>query len=513
VGPHRPVIALLLTIGLSLSCVSSNRTWIEPRVARLELEGWFELTSPDFILYSNGTKEDLEALAVDLARYIAVVERLVEAESPKTPAHLVVVDERAEELFIPYRWYEAYMGHTLAGFNGFVRGGRYDPTVRSVLLHEYTHYLTGRNTRLNYPIWYEEGFAEFLGPIRARGDTMEVGSRPPWRLEQLKARQARKEPIDLSKIFSFERSLGAYWPSEFYAISWATVHYLNSDPERRKRLTSMVKKQASGLGWKKAYSTTFSESLEDLAKKIEHHAAILNRGTPAAILYLPFEALEIRTKWKLRALTPQETIRLFAEFAVQGVVAASDEYKLMLAVGLFERALELTPNDSRTHAGLASALSQQGKFERAETHLMEFETDPDPSVTALVLAGHALAQHARSLEGDELVNEREEKHENAIHLYRGALEVEPENAFALAGLGHSLLAIKEFEQARESLAKAQSFGEWDAALTLDRARVEQEMGFSDRARVFWKEVVRLGSEEQAKEAAALLVLEDVNAAR
>jgi Flp pilus assembly protein TadD len=503
-------VLILAVMTTTLSCAAQIGSRINQAVSKIEVNDWHELTSNDFVLYSRGSQEDLESFAVDIARFIAVVERLVDAESPKSRARLVLVNGRARELFIPTERVLGFMGHTISGFSGFVRAGQYDPVVRSVLLHEYTHYLTLRNTRLRYPTWYTEGFAEFLGPIRTRGDTMEVGSRPPGRLEALRRRRQRQDPIDLAEIFAFQRGAGIPTPADLYPISWATVHYMNSTPDGQAMLLKMIDAQARGVEWKVAYSNAFSLSLEELATKVEQHAKTLSDGTPAAVLYLPIEALNVRTDWTIRALEPADTLLLLAEFAAQGVVYGSPEYNQTLAKSLFHRALQSRPNDSRLHAGLAAVLAQQSDFEASDSHLAVFHQDPDPSEAAIVHAAHAIRLFAASLSTDELEDERKKANKTAIQLYERALEIESKDPIALAGLGYSLVASDRFADAREPITRAQSLGEWNAELALDRGRVEAKTGFVKEAKLFWSEVVRLGTEEQSKEAAALIVLAEVN---
>jgi tetratricopeptide (TPR) repeat protein len=500
----RPLVALLITSLFLVSCASRVDRYVLPKVSRLELGNWRELRSPDFVLIARGSREHLEAFAIDLARFIAVVEHLVQRQPPKAPAHISIVDQQAEALFITSRNVAGYMSHTIGGFNGFIRGGGHDPVRRHVLLHEFTHYLNLRNTRLAYPIWYQEGFAEFLGSTRARGNTMEIGSVPPGRLNALAYRASRKKPIDLEPIFAFEKTARRGYPPEFYAISWATVHYLNSNQDDRERLVRMIELQAAGLHWMRAYSRSFTEPIETLSARVERHVEMLSKGTPGAVQYLPIETLGVRRDWIIRIIPPAEVPRLLGEFSLHEAVWGSTDYSQRLSQALFQRALELDPTDSRAHAGLAVVYSAQAEFERANAHLAAFGRDADPSIHEIVHAGNGVQQHALSLENKNDAEDSKRLHASAIQHYRQALEIDSSNAFALMGLGLSQLETGDFDQARSSLAEAQSLGEWDADLTLNRGRLEQKTGFNEQARGFWNEVVRLGSEADAKRAAEFL---------
>jgi len=499
-------LVLMIVLGSPLSCAGPHGLGVARNVSKLEIEYWHELRSADFVLYSRGPKEHLETFAVDLARYVAVVEQLVHSQPPKAPARIFLVEDRASELFIPHPSIGGYMGHSLAGFGGFMRGAAHDPAYRNLLLHEYSHYLHLRSSNLNYPDWYTEGFAEFLGATRTRDDVMEVGSAPPWILLQLEHRRLRKEEIDLATIFSFERDGIRSDPSDFYPISWAVVHYLSSNATRHRQMVSMLKNQSAGLHWKQAYNRSFSESIELLSSRVSRHAKMLSRGTPGAVSYLPLDSLEVRDHWEIREVPPQEILRLFGEAALRNTVYLSGGRKanMQLAEALFRRANGFDPSESTARAGRAAALSAQSRFDEAEMQLAAFRDDPDPSVESIVYAADATRWHAVGQgEGSEATLS-EPLLFAAIRLYQTALEAQPNDAFALAGLGYSQIGTGDFKAARTSLANARRVGEWDAQLTLEQGRVEKQLGFPAEASSFWNEVIRLGTEEEAKRAAALL---------
>ena len=503
----RRFIASTIALFAALACAGPITLGRGPNVSNLEIENWLELGSPDFVLYSRGSRENLEAFALDLARYVAVVEKIVNSRPPKTPAQIFFVEDHARKLFISHPGIAGYMAHSLAGFGGFMLGSTHDPKYRNLLLHEFSHYLNLRSSRLAYPFWYMEGFAEFLGSTRTRDDVMEIGSAPPLNLLLLEHRRLRKEDIDLATIFSFERDGKRRDPSDFYPISWAVVHYLSSNADRREQMVSMLEHQGGGLHWKRAYARSFPESIELLSAKISRHAEMLSRGTPSAVSYLPLDTLEVRDGWKIREVSPNEILRLLGTVSVRGIVYiqyGETKEEMRLAESLFRRAIKLDPNDSESRAGLASALSAQSKFDAAEVQLAAFRKDPEPSVEAFVHAGDAVLSHAVELDEERAAVERAELLMSATRLYRLALESQPKSAFALAGLGYSQFNSKDFDAARKSLAEAETAGEWDANLTLIQGQIEEQLGFVAEASGFWNEVIRLGTEDEAKRAAALL---------
>jgi FimV-like protein len=481
-----------------------------PDTSRVDTHDWHELRSPDFILYSQGEVEKLEQFATDLARFVAVTQRLVDGPGPRTPARVFVLGEEAGGLFVRGTGAAAYIQRGLGGFDAVVPASEYDAVRRHVFLHEFSHYLNLRDSRLDYPTWYLEGFAEVLGSVRTRGDLVEVGSVPPWRLQELDMwRGAGRLDVDLAEIFAHERDGELVDPDAFYAISWATVHYLNSSVENRRRLSSMVHLQSTGLRWQRAFARSFDISVEALSERVERHAQLLRSGTVGAIAYLPLDELDVRTEWEIRPIPAPEVARSLGELAIRLSIGRRDTYMERLAAGFLGRAVEIDPNDVRAHAALAALFATQGRTRSADVHLAAFDREPDPPFEALSAAGWAMQRESTTLREKGNAPESDRRNARSIALFERALAIHDDDPVTLHGLGRCRLTSGELDAARELLARAQAHGEWDAPLTLDRGRVELKAGDPDRARRYFREVIRLGSPDAADEARTLLAeLED-----
>ncbi len=146
------------------------------------------------------------------------------------------------------------------------------------------------------------------------------------------------------------------------------------------------------------------------------------------------------------------------------------------AEGSFRRALELDPSQKRAHLNMAEIRNRQGRLaESIKWYREVIDIDPE-SASAHYGIGTAMfrlgqyAQAAQSLEravsllpdalpvgSFHLLAEallRQERYEEALARYRGVLEMDPENAPALAGIGYALFHLKRYEQAIDSLARS-----------------------------------------------------------
>jgi len=118
-----------------------------------------------------------------------------------------------------------------------------------------------------------------------------------------------------------------------------------------------------------------------------------------------------------------------------------EEWHWAEAEAEYRRALELDPNDADAHSRLAFWLLCQGRTEEALTWARRGR-DLDP----MAVSGTTI--------GDILFYSR--RYQEAIHEYRSALAVQPEDASALWGLGFALVANNQPEDAIPVLQKALS---------------------------------------------------------
>jgi hypothetical protein len=143
---------------------------------------------------------------------------------------------------------------------------------RQVLLHEYTHFLSRFSlNRRSFPLWYEEGKAEYLGTFRFDGEKIYLGNPKAimFRTSGLYSRTGSLD-INVEEILTTkelplrsEKMGDAAVIDRFYARSFFIMHYLNSAPALRQSLglylgaLSAEKTEAEAL--KLAFNQTFEE--------------------------------------------------------------------------------------------------------------------------------------------------------------------------------------------------------------------------------------------------------------
>jgi cytochrome c-type biogenesis protein CcmH/NrfG len=326
-----------------------------------------------------------------------------------------------------------------------------DPTA--AFFHEYTHYLTRRTETQPYPLWFEEGIAEFLGALQIDGDEIRVGTVPEHR-----KRITLTIPFDT--LLEVE-DLGVF-PAEmqhaYYAYAWLVVHYLvlgraEDEGSFAPQMTRYREQRAEGVKPAQAFESAFGIDYAALERRIDAY-----RKSPDPGWWFAKEQIRLDYRPEVR-LVPR------AEVALRLARLALDENRAERAEPLLEEALALAPDDPLTWSGLGRMNEARGDWDAAETaHRRALELRPDHHEVHLDYASHLLV---RAAEGpDASILERVREHA------RRAIELAPAIPEGYALLGASYLdgegeaseGIAALERAKELLPSNPEVLLWLATL-------------------------------------------------
>jgi len=229
---------------------------------------WYEATSNNFVVYSQGSEQEARDFAATLERYRFVLKSIRPIPQNQPVARLrvfLLLDQAAvgrmagssavAGYYIPSARALMLVGTRRARSNltdvrsASEEGPALDP--QDVLFHEYFHHFTFQYFPATYPVWYSEGSAEFWGTTSIRpGDVVEVGRPANHRYAELRA----------FGWLPLERLLRAHNYSEvngeeiflIYAEGWLLVRYIFDHPQRQRQIQEYLRLINNGVSFEAA---------------------------------------------------------------------------------------------------------------------------------------------------------------------------------------------------------------------------------------------------------------------
>lgn len=233
---------------------------------------WRKAETKHFLVYSNGSERDLRDYAIELERidqlmraYFALAEA---GDEPKLPVYIVA--NRRELAVVEPGLPVSVAGVYSANFRD-IRAVAVHSTGDEILRHEYGHHFMYRNFPGNYPAWFREGFAEFFMTATVTPDgRATVGKTSPMRFHSLNT--GRWLPMEQVLTGRF-RTEEPRQRGPFYAQAWLLMHWILTDPERRRRMDAYLGETARGVAPDAALQTHFGMDAEQLGRTLRAYFA------------------------------------------------------------------------------------------------------------------------------------------------------------------------------------------------------------------------------------------------
>jgi len=260
---------------------------------------WLRAESDHFIVYGDVSVERLQAQVAQLEEFDRLLRALTsttaEPAANKLNVYVVRGTGRMREIGnvdeMVAGFYVATPDAILAAINDRENRGANE---NDILFHEYAHHFMRQYHPAAYPLWYVEGFAEYVMTARIEPDLIEYGNFNRGRASWL---AGRRFWLPYDGILSDDA--GRYMmrdPARYYAQSWLLVHYLLSDPRRSAGLVSYLRAVGRGEDPKTAFSAAFGmdmlaleAALAAYARRITYHR--LTRTSIAATPNVRIERL------------------------------------------------------------------------------------------------------------------------------------------------------------------------------------------------------------------------------
>lgn len=233
---------------------------------------WHKATTKHFIIYSDGSEDDLRTAARNLELFDLFVRARTGVTQPSSPIKVKVYllrDMDSVERLAGYGVGGFYFATPRAPIAVSARRIKNDRTRRiekvrvnqvegigtEILQHELMHHFMFQYFPTNYPTWYSEGFAEYWGSALFKDGNVEIGHPPGFRVDQIKARWM---PIDKLLTAKSYEDVGDDIGS-LYAQGWLLVHYAFNKPDRLQKLNQYLRGVSGGQPYDEAAKAAFGD--------------------------------------------------------------------------------------------------------------------------------------------------------------------------------------------------------------------------------------------------------------
>lgn len=458
---------------LAAVAVSACRL-LDPGLESYAERPWVEVRSPAFRVLSDAGPGEAQALCEDAELFRSVVGTVTNARRTdlRVPATIFVFASPASvPRFAGERWVAGLVSPGMHDYAAMVFAGRVrEMTGRNVLFHEYTHLVMHNENDRIYPLWYEEGLAEFFSALRIEPERVVVGDFPEYRAYAAR----RRDSVSIRQVISTRSIDGWAAPSidTFYFQAWLLTHYLTLGPGRTQPgkpsgLSRYLALEPRPGDEEAAWQAAFGSDFARLEGQLLDYGA--NRQIP--LKAIPRSHFGPKACGGSRPVPEAEAARELGGLALR--LGRRDA-----ARALFEAALRADPDDARAHAGLGDEAKLAGRWDEAQAHYRRaLELAPDDDRSHVELAGWAVelppAQGGGTAEMIALARE---------HLAI-ALRLAPKNAEAHVVLAQTyLLPGQDPRQGVPHAQRAAQLLPANEQVQLELARVYLAAGERDAAR-------------------------------
>ena len=259
-------------------CILILFTLIRPDICHAKN---IEIRSENFILSGDVRQKDAENLLRDLELFRKNVFKVlgVNGASEIVPVRVYVAkNEKTMKAMTGVGGFGGLytMTHNgpafvLNGKAGFRRGG----LARHIALHEYTHHIVGAYTELDYPLWYNEGFANYLATFTYKDGTFRVGDPHDPYAYSLRQKNWMPMTVVLGTMDKYPfnvgdtSKIGQKTQAQFYAQTWLATHYLRNEEKYDGKLTDYVGRLNKGERNFPAFKAAMGVSPEEFETELK----------------------------------------------------------------------------------------------------------------------------------------------------------------------------------------------------------------------------------------------------
>ncbi len=432
-------------------------------------EGWKELESENFIVFSNLDDAATQEIGLDLERLRAVLEEIFPNAEFESPLDTLIYVFRDRDSFEPYALPGGQSGyfapHKHANFAAVV--GSNPSETLPVVYRQYLHDVINNNVP-QVPLWFKHGLAEIFSTFQA-DDAMAQVALAPASADGLGLAGAGRMPV--AELLAVEKlPTDGAGMAAFVQGSWALIHYLLVDDEARFAAT---RRFVGELDADPTSSITIVEALGVEAEALEASVAAYLEQEP-----IPHREVAVPTSVP-KSVSLEPMSRELTLFHLGDLLIHANPDRRAEAEAYFRASLAEAPDFAPSVAGLGLVAEQAGDLTTAENYYAQALAEYPDAFRLQVLYGEV----ELGLLGKRRPQTPEEQQrlDQSIAAFRKSVELRPGygEGWALLGYAYNLEA-KPSPDAVATLEKAYEMlpGRGDVAYNLllgyARAGMRQE---------------------------------------
>lgn len=342
------IAALALAIGASVILTAPTSTAAQGLV-------WTYARSDHFEVYTTaGDRRAREALAYFERAHAFFTEFL--QISPRTGAPTRLIIFSGDRQFEPYRLNDVAIAYYQPGPDrDSIVMRAMDADTAAIVVHEYVH-LINRHSGGVYPVWLNEGLAEFFSTMDPQRNSVTLGVVPVGRLLHLRGGAPL---LSLERLFSVGHDSPEYNTEShagvFYSQSWAMTHMLLVDDLYRAGAVNFLNLVAAGESSAAAIEKVYGRSLAVVMRDLDGYIRQDAYRTLSAA-YKPPPRLES---------VPTRRVEAFEGALVAATLLASRRDRETEARAAFDRLIEQQPDNLELIESYASFEIRRGQPARA----------------------------------------------------------------------------------------------------------------------------------------------------
>jgi hypothetical protein len=230
---------------------------------------WIRATTQHFNVYGAMDETELRTAASDLERYHRLLAGVMHVSDKAATARLDVYLMAEHDDLRAVEPDQDVLGFYRAGPGGRSAFATWNARNRDqahlVLQHEYAHHFMAQYFTWSYPLWFQEGFAEYFGATRESGDALQLGG-PVERLPTLE----RQPWVSMDALLDARMDTPRL--GMVYAQGWLLTHYLLRDPARAEQLQAYFTALRAGQAEPEAFTAAFKTDKATLQRQLTSYA-------------------------------------------------------------------------------------------------------------------------------------------------------------------------------------------------------------------------------------------------